>query len=766
MSRENKGRNKNDEHSAGSAGWPLSRLLELLARLTFYAGLALGASLFFPDQFFDGFETPKLIAAQSAAMLALCLGALSIVSRDRMEIRLPLPAFPLAALFTVAAFSILWSLNSALAVERLIHVSALASFGVLAWGLYRGRDIRRPVYFIVFASGLIALWGLMLDWIKPLRLKVYPHFFVKYSENNIIDLYRDLTANQGNPNFLMHILVLTAPLCLGAVLSELAAFRERRARSFLFSGLFGLTFLIEMFCFFRSLNRSSLFGVALAFVLFATLLLLFHRLRILDLLARRWKTLVLLVVLTVGSLSGFLRFTQSGNVFSERAGQEISLRANYWKTRLANLSSTSNIDVYSRVVFLETGQRMIADDPFLGKGIGQFAIEYPRYKTPAHWEAFHLLTEAPVKRWSLLPLQAHNEFLQVAVELGLTALGLFLLFWLFFGWAAWGCLKGLQGGPCFYLVLGAVSGIAGCLLNALLTFPLQTVTSGIFIWSITGLTLAGCSGCSSAMGQREAVIRFPRMNRPVRLTLAVAFIALLGLGLGASWRLLRGQHLFFDALKGHATNLGLSIQRNAEAARLLPGHYEILFTQGWFSQLDGDTTAARVWYERTLEANPNFPETYEHLARLYYLNGNYARAKSLIDQFHRVYSWKTPDAISLIEGYTGIRLGDAEGLRTASRTLRQLGGVDPLMELAQAFQSRGMFDSCLAVLDTVKPLLGYDYYYENYPQVRFYEARVALAAGDTTRARAALDEITAHPSARDSFLVEQSNRILGTLNAK
>jgi len=436
MTRVRTGRNKHDEQSAGPAGWPLSRLLELLARLMFYTGLVLGASLFFPDNFFDGFETPKLVAAQSAAMLALCLGALSIVARGRMELRLPLAAFPLAALFTVAAFSILWSLNSALAVERLIHVTALASFGVLAWGLYRGREIRRPVYFIVFASGLIALWGLVLDWIKPLRLKVYPHFFVKYSENNVVDLYRELTSNQGNPNFLMHILVLAAPLSLGAVLSELAAFRERRARSLLFSALSGLTFLVEAICFFRSQNRSSLLGVIFAFALFTALLLLFHRARIMGLLARRWKALVLLAVITAGSFYGFLRLTPSGKVFSERAAQEISVRVNLWKTRFANLSSTSNIDVYSRVVFLESGKSMVADDPFLGKGIGQFTIEYPRYKTPAHWEAFHLLTEPPVKRWSLLPVQAHNEFLQVAIELGLPALGLFLLFWLLFGWAA------------------------------------------------------------------------------------------------------------------------------------------------------------------------------------------------------------------------------------------------------------------------------------------------------------------------------------------
>ncbi|MCE5271404.1 O-antigen ligase family protein [bacterium] len=763
MSRHKAGRQPEEATGLESTGWSWSGRFETLARWTFLAGLLAGATLFAPERFYDGFETPKLAAAQAAASLALGLGALSLLSRDRLRLRLPSAALPLLALFVLAAVSVLWAGDRPLALERLLQVGALVSYGLLAWALYRGRDIRPPLYFIIFAGGLIALWGLVLDWSKPLRLAVYPHFFIQYSENYVVDLYREMTSNQGNPNFLMHILVLTAPLSLGAALSELAAWRAGRLSSRLLAVLFSLTFLVEAVCFFRSQNRSSLLGMALALGLLAAALLLFHRGRILSLLGRRWKALVLAIVLALAALVGFTRFTATGQHFQERARVEAALRVVHWKTRFASLSDPHNIDVYSRVVFLQAGLRMVSDRPLLGAGIGQFGIQFPRYKTAQHWEAFHLLTEPPIKRWALLPWQAHNEFLQAAIELGLPGLLLFLAFWAMFGWSVWRCLGRLQGGPLFYLLLGAFCGLAGCLLNALLTFPFQTVTSGTFIWSVAGLCLAACA---LPEGKGEVTVPLPHAGRPVRLTVALACVVLVGLGLGAPWRYLRGESLYFDALKQHASNLGYSIQHNAKAAELLPGHYEILFTQGWLSQLDRDTTSARIWYERTLAVNPNFPETYEHLLKLYYVNGNYERAGALLDQYKRAYSGTVPNTILILEGLLGLKKGDAAGLQKASILFHQVGAIDPLMELAQEFQRRGLSDSCLAVIDTVKVKLDGDYSIETYPQVLFYEARVALGAGDTARARATLETITSHPSERDAFLVEQSKKILGTLHAK
>ena len=94
--------------------------------------------------------------------------------------------------------------------------------------------------------------------------------------------------------------------------------------------------------------------------------------------------------------------------------------------------------------------------------------------------------------WDKIPPQTHNEFLQIAVELGLLALAAFLLFWLLFALRLGKCLKAHTGEAEFYLLLGAGSGILGTLFNSLFTFPLQTVTSATLFWSTAGLLLARC----------------------------------------------------------------------------------------------------------------------------------------------------------------------------------------------------------------------------------------------------------------------------------
>lgn len=739
---------------------PYADRLETAARWVFYAGLALGASLFAPEIFYDGFETPKLFAAECAALLALGLWGASLLLREDPALRLPRATLPLAALFAVAAFSILWSGNSRLAAERLLHVGSLASYGLLAWGLFRGRSIRGPLYFVVFAAGTLALWALILDWVTPLRMALYPNFLARYSETHVVDLYRELISNQGNPNYLMHILTIAAPLTLGALIAEISSLRERRARALTLAASLSFFFLVELVCFFRSQNRSSLLGFLLALALLTAIMLFFHRKRILDLLASRWKVLVLSVAGLLLILATFARFSSTGGELLAGLREGVKSRAAHWQTRFASLSDLRNIDVYSRVVFLESGAAMIADSPVLGKGIGQFLIQYPKYKTAEHWEAFHLRTEPPIKRWALLPPQTHNEFLQVAVELGLPALGLFLLFWGLFAAGVWRCLRELRGGAHFYLLLGIGAGLAGNLFNSLLTFPFQTVTSGTFAWCVTGLAVAVCGGKF-----RTCELRLPVGRRSARLAFGAALALLVGFGLWYSWNIVRGQQLFFEALKTHAARLDYSLHRNEEAAALLPGRYEISFVQGWLSELASDTASARRWYSRSLDANPNFPETYQQLVPILYRNGDIAAAGELIGRYYRVYAGVPENDFLLVEGMVGIRSGTDEGLRLGARRIRQVGGLDPLMALAQAFQERGMTDSCLAVLDSVKATRTFFAFSPDLEsQVRFFEARVALAARDTARARESLSWVIARGGEQSVFIVEQSRKMLGELD--
>lgn len=137
---------------------------ELAVRALFWLGLVAGSLVFLPKLFYDGFEAPKLFAAEVTVTLAAGLWLLRAARRGELRLRLPRIALPLAALGLVALLSILWSHNRGLALERLQHLATLIAFLPLAWGLYRRREIRRPLYLILLLGAGIAAWGWPSTW--------------------------------------------------------------------------------------------------------------------------------------------------------------------------------------------------------------------------------------------------------------------------------------------------------------------------------------------------------------------------------------------------------------------------------------------------------------------------------------------------------------------------------------------------------------------------------------------------------------------------
>lgn len=73
-----------------------------------------------------------------------------------------------------------------------------------------------------------------------------------------------------------------------------------------------------------------------------------------------------------------------------------------------------NFSVLERLAHWQAGLRMFEDHPWLGVGIGNYAVSYARYPQP-HWYE---------------PLgHAHNVFINFAAEIGTLGLAAFLLFW-------------------------------------------------------------------------------------------------------------------------------------------------------------------------------------------------------------------------------------------------------------------------------------------------------------------------------------------------
>ena len=82
----------------------------------------------------------------------------------------------------------------------------------------------------------------------------------------------------------------------------------------------------------------------------------------------------------------------------------------------------ANFAVLERLAHWQAGQRMFADHPWLGVGIGNYGAAYENY-APAHW---------------YLPLgHAHNVFINFLAEVGAIGFAAFMFFWIGVAWLGW-----------------------------------------------------------------------------------------------------------------------------------------------------------------------------------------------------------------------------------------------------------------------------------------------------------------------------------------
>ena len=104
----------------------------------------------------------------------------------------------------------------------------------------------------------------------------------------------------------------------------------------------------------------------------------------------------------------------------------------------------ANWAVLERLAHWQAAQRMFAEHPWLGVGIGNYEPVYPAYRLP---------------RWTDPLGHAHNYYLNIAAEAGVMGLGAYLLFWLAAAWLAWRRVRrtaGIQRG----LALGILAAMA------------------------------------------------------------------------------------------------------------------------------------------------------------------------------------------------------------------------------------------------------------------------------------------------------------------
>ena len=195
----------------------------------------------------------------------------------------------------------------------------------------------------------------------------------------------------------------------------------------------------------------------------------------------------------------------------------------------------SSIAARVRVEMARTTLRMVAEAPLFGIGLGEF------YQRSGEFSSPELLAVFPPAHHE----NAHNNFLQILAETGLTGLGAFL--WLLAA-ALYLAARPLSTIPRDAFAWGSLAGLFAFLLTCFGGHPLLTREAGYAFWLVLGLA----AGYASLTTSRETIASaFPTwpgraalvviaclaISIPIRAASARAHADLehLGIGLSQHW---------------------------------------------------------------------------------------------------------------------------------------------------------------------------------------------------------------------------------------
>ena len=141
-----------------------------------------------------------------------------------------------------------------------------------------------------------------------------------------------------------------------------------------------------------------------------------------------------------------------------------------------------------RLMIWKISLMMVKDHPFIGEGVGTFKYHYLNYQgkyfeNPAHKNDIHLAV------WAR---ESHNEYVEIAAEMGI--IGLFIWLWLIFTFFR-GRINSLKKKreekkeSQFIPQLGLTMGVLVILVHCVVSFPLHIAPNGLLLFLLMGLAI-------------------------------------------------------------------------------------------------------------------------------------------------------------------------------------------------------------------------------------------------------------------------------------
>ena len=281
-------------------------------------------------------------------------------------------------------------------------------------------------------------------------------------------LYEETSPGRGvgffaNADHMATLLVITIPFLAAMIAAARTSSMQRYSAVFAIAAGLGIVVVVGV-----ALNGSLAgYGLALPVIAASIVIILPPSSRL-----RLW-VIGLAVLLVLGSVVALETTSIGSNKLGEHAAS----------------SAQSRADIFA------TTARATADFMPFGSGLGSFPSVYPLYEHPQQVTSEYVV-------------HAHNEYAELALELGLAGIVLMLLFLAWWGAGVWRAWRTAEAGP---FARAAAVASAAVLIHSLVDFPLRTAA----VSACFGMCLALLADSRAAPPKEKKALR-KRRHREFR----------------------------------------------------------------------------------------------------------------------------------------------------------------------------------------------------------------------------------------------------------
>ncbi|NQU73536.1 MAG: O-antigen ligase family protein [Candidatus Omnitrophica bacterium] len=529
------------------------------------------------------YNTPKELFVQLIITLCFMLWLIKGIMQEKFEI-FPIKLYsPLLIFCLILGLSILWAKNTYLVLKDYVPMVTYVIAFAICVNFVSQKFARSAAVFAITAGVICA---------------IYAHFqylgldFIKYPGIDFPDWRFRLYSTFGNPDFLANYLILIFPVGI-VIYSSTGVFLKK----FLMLVALGIIYSALLISFSIGALLGLLVGILLMISLFIAKSVRFEKFLTPRSPPKHLGKSIAVLVALLGVITVFFFVPNkfhSPSILREAQGSSV------WKHGLDN-----------RLIVYKSAYEMAKDRPFLGVGLGNFKLEFPKYRGDWLGEQHQYVKPELLDRER--DKNVLNEFLQLFAETGVFG----------FAWFIFIVAIIFKTGVVLYystsdqkrqlFILGLIGGISAFLVHSLLSFPMHVVPNAFLFWVFVGLLFT-----QSAQQHRTSIILY---LGPVKKRLVSIAVFLLAIS-SCIWpiriylsEVFLKKMVFFNAQGAvnealEAANRSIAFSPHSNAVSYIAS----------YAQLSGDDETATFFYEEALKTQDTI-NFHMALAELYYKKG-------------------------------------------------------------------------------------------------------------------------------------------------